>query len=368
MFATLLLASFALVAAQVQDPEISLSRGLYLDNPEKSGEARLLVNIPLERMPSPKISPLNKWEFPFMVAGYVREAEGGDMLLRFRVYHQRNREEGEPGPYVARTLLRLWDFNHRSLKLDHSLQYNKRIVDVYLAWGGPRAGGEHRFDVDSEGGQERKVNTIYIYRLDSFTDPVEMAREIAHEYGHATLPAVGGFKSPEMWANGYLGERLYLRYLRDELAAGRLIPQDALNATTEGLDAWVKANVDPWELKAATEGPDAAALKRVDKASMDQYTGVAVYAQAILPQAVFARSLVIIGSVKASDYPGAVVRAVREPAKVEMSIPPRLRNRAIWIPCDAAAKISGAKVLKRRAFWSQVRATGQTVTVTNRRA
>ena len=50
--------------------------------------------------------------------------------------------------------------------------------------------------------------------IDTSKPQAEACRELAHEYGHAVLPAIGGFKSPEDWANGYLGERLFLRWLR----------------------------------------------------------------------------------------------------------------------------------------------------------
>ena len=43
---------------------------------------------------------------------------------------------------------------------------------------------------------------------------IEWIREIVHEYSHLALPAIGGYKDPEYWANGYLGERLIVRWFQ----------------------------------------------------------------------------------------------------------------------------------------------------------
>lgn len=356
-------------APPVQDPELQFAKGFYLANPGDIGKSRLMVYVPEERLPVAKISPMHKWEFPFLTTGWSRPFKGeqeDDWALRLRVYHQRKREDNEPAPFVARALMRLWDFNFTLLGLDHKRTINKGIVDVYLCWGG-QPGGQHKFDVETVGEFKRQVtvNTIYIYQLDSFTEPVEMMRELAHEYGHASLPPVGGFKTPEDWGNGYLGEKIYLRYLRDELAVRRLDPVDAMGATFAQLDAWVRENVDPLVLQAAAKGPDTKLLKMTGKQGMDSYLALALYAQTILPSDRFSRSMTMIGSVKAADYPAAILSAARESDTLMLTIPAMLRAKSIWIPLDAKAKIN-TPVIKRRGGWALIKTNSATLTVTNR--
>ena len=84
----------------------------------------------------------------------------------------------------------------------------------------PRADGNAPFHVWlgrqaplSSGGEQWR-NNIYFY---SITDPrssIEWIREVAHEYSHLAFSNIGGdYLQPEAWANGYLGERLLVRWL-----------------------------------------------------------------------------------------------------------------------------------------------------------
>lgn len=351
-------------AASAQGP---IARALYLPNPYGT-EPRVLLHIPLERLEIPKTAPKHPdWIFDWVSSSLCDViGEPRQFVLRFRVFAQERRENNDKAERVARMLSRLWEINHYRLGFDHSPQFNSRIVDVYICYGG-EAGGEQLFDEDTNpDGRTVKVNTIYIYALDSFTQPVEMAREVAHEYGHATLPAVGGFTKPEAWANGYLGEKLYLRVLRDEMAAQRLGTVDTMGASLASLDAWVKAHVDPLVQKAAAAGPQMDRLAGTTEDAMDAYMGLVCYAQSVLPETVFRRSLVLIGSTKAKDYPAGVVLAAEEPDAYEVAVPEILKGKPLWIPLGAG-KLSGAKVLQKRDGWVQIQPEpGGKVKVVNR--
>jgi hypothetical protein len=349
----------------LQEPtdEVVVSKGIYIANPEGAGEPRILLQIPTERREKPKISPQHQFEFPFSMTALGKPEGRNEYMQRFRIFYQRRREENDPTPFVARALMRLWDYNYRQLKIDHSPQYNGQIVDVYLCWGG-KAGAQQRFDVEKEDGVTRKVNTIYVYDLDSFSDPLEMMREIAHEYGHATLPAIGGYKSPEEWANGYLGERLYLSYLRDELAAGRLTKADTLLAEKEDLDQWVKDYVDPLIAAAAAEPPNEKLLKGKNSQAMNAYMGLVLYAQKTLPVNVFARSLVLTQSTNAWDYPKAVVLAMSEPDQATLKVG-QYKGKAVWLPIGKAS-IQGGAVKKREGGWALVQVASTNLVVKNR--
>jgi hypothetical protein len=326
--------------------------------------ARLMYKVNVNRLEPPKLSPKKfgdppvQWQFDWLCAAYGPDTTGltQNKELVVRVYSQEHKAEGDKAPLVCRMALRLWDMNATRLRVIHNASINHGIVDFYLCWGG-KAGGEQLREQDvSVDGNPFMVNSIYLYDLKSFDGPVEMAREVAHEYGHAVLPAVGGFEKPEDWANGYLGEKLYLRWLRDEIAAGRMYPDDVMGASAAQLDGWVKSNVDPLVLRAAQAPPNKVFLNDKGKGPMDAYLGLALYAESIFPSSVFARSMKLIGSSKAGDYPASLVLAASEPERITLRIPPLLKGQSIWIPLGTS-KITGANVLKRQGDWAQIQPT-----------
>ncbi|HWA83086.1 MAG TPA: hypothetical protein VG820_06635, partial [Fimbriimonadaceae bacterium] len=86
---------------------------------------------------------------------------------------------------------------------------------------------------------------------------------------------IGGFKQPEVWADGYLGEKLFLKWLKNDIAAGRLTSDDAMGAGLDKLSAWVAKNVDPLIDQAAYQEP-VPALINESKGGMDDFIGLAL--------------------------------------------------------------------------------------------
>lgn len=84
--------------------------------------------------------------------------------------------------------------------------------------GRPPAHGDAPFHVwlvrGGQAGGEQWGDNLYFYDLDAPRSSIEWIREIVHEYSHLALPAIGGYKDPEYWANGYLGERLLVRWFQ----------------------------------------------------------------------------------------------------------------------------------------------------------
>ncbi len=330
----------------------------------EGGEPRFQIHVPEVRGET-KISPKQGWLFEWTVAALARQSYGETPYVpRFRVFSQMRKTENDPAPMVARMALRLWDFNIRKLKLDHNPSANRGIVDFYLCFGG-KAGGEHVFQQDTQGGSSTYVHTIYIYAVHTFTDPLEMAREVAHEYGHAALPAIGGFKEPEDWANGHLGERLYLKWMSEEVAAKRLSSYDAMGATAEQLAGWVKRNVDPLVDQAAMKGPDIYLLSQTGQRAFDAYLGLALYAEAILPPAAFARSLKLTGSTAAIDYPKAIVEAAQESDSYVLNIPERLKGKRIWVPLGKGKLVGQAGIVKRTGDWALIESDSSALRILN---
>jgi hypothetical protein len=332
---------------------------------------RLAMFVHEDRLDPAKLSPKKfdgqPFEFDWLVSGYAKIHEVDPApVLRFRVFSQERRPEGDRGFLTARMALRMWEYQKARWDYDHANYYNRGIVDFYLCWGG-EAGGEQRFDSDVDGNPPtaRPVNTIYIYDINSFIDPVEMAREIAHEYGHATLAQVGGFVEPEDWANGYLGEHLFLRYLRDQMQAGRLEPIDVMGATLPQLDRWVKQNSDPLLLRGATNGPEFGLLAGKGPSAMDAFLALSVYMEAILPPRTYARAFKLIGSQSAKDYPRALVMAAAEREKLVLEIPKLLQGKNLWVPLGARGKVTGADIVKREGDWAVIKPTMGPVVIVN---
>lgn len=342
-----------IAAALIGTPQIE-EAGQMVDLPGYDiPEARVMFFRTGKRLPDFKYSPKHKWPFEWLVAGLGRKsAESHNYELRLRVYAQLHKETNDPSLPVCRMAMRLWELNVSKLGLDHALQYNNRIIDVYLCWGG-KAGGEQLFDKDTENGVERKVNTIYLYDMPTLSKPLEMAREVAHEYGHATLPAVGGFSAPEDWANGSLGERLYLTWMRDQMKLKRLAADDAAGTSLDELDRWVKLRVDPLVAQAALEGPRPVLLSQKSEEAYNAYLGLALYAYQSLPTDAFGDSLKLTGSYSASDYPAAIIAAVEKRAPFTFLVPSSVSGKPIWIPVGMCS-IKGAKTLAKAKGWAKV--------------
>lgn len=339
---------YALIEPKGKPPRLSIyQREIRLDPPKRS--PKLFGDPPIQ------------WEFDWIASSFgpdedaPRDPKTGEQQarIRFRVYSQEKKAEGDKTALVARQAIRMWDLVTSRFRIGHNEQINAGIVDYFLCWGG-KAGGEQLLGQElTPDNKVLQVNTIYIYDLRSFSSPVEMAREVAHEYGHAVLPAIGGYDAPEYWANGYLGEKLFLRWIRDEMVRGVYGADDAMGTTQAQLDNWVKANVDTLALKAASVPPNPVSLADKGKVGMDAYMGLVLYADSIFPHSVIGRSMKLVGSQSAVDYPEALLMATQEKPKITLSIPAYLKNKPIWIPLGKG-KVAQAQILKREGDWAQI--------------
>ncbi len=335
-----------------------------LDGIDKSGST-LTINTRLEPLENLKISPKGEYAFTHVSAGYGMRKDQDFLGLKFQVFAQDVATIERLAHPANRLLLRLWDFNVNRLRLDH--RRDIPFVDVYLTNEG-QAGGEHLMGVDpgevDSNGTPRRANMIYIYKLATFKDPVEQCRELAHEYGHASIPAIGGFSGPENWANGDVGERIYLSWISAELKAGALKPEDAMGVAPGGLENYLNSKVTPMIKRIGQNGPNAALLAQTDAKAFDEYVATAVYCEAILPRVSFARSLALQNGTKATDYFKAVSDAISEREQWEPRIPEALNGFPIWIPL-VKGTIKGAKILEKKGDWAKVQPSSQTVIITN---
>jgi len=349
LFAVAAVALFAAQSAPHPDFAVQLADPL-------TGQQNGLLQQKWDRLDTPELSPRTfdgkHWEFDWLTSGYTKSTKPDQFELRFRVFSQERQPTKDIGLSVAMMDVRMWQLLYHKYKIDHKdMGGNLHVVDEYLCWGGT-AGGEQLFGQSTEGGITRRANTIYIYDIASFKDPMEMAREVAHEYGHAVLPAIGGFQSPEDWANGYLGEKLFIKWLRDAMESGTIDSNAVMGASFDKVDAWVKKNVDPLVVDASSHAPNKTLLSAHGQKAMNAYMGLVLYADSVLPNNVVARSFKLTASTSAIDYPEALVEASEE-GSYTVNIPNLLYGNKLWLPIGKS-KVQGGKILARSGDWAQV--------------
>lgn len=319
----------------------------------------------LQPLPVAKISPKNGWKFPYASNGYGMVPGRQAFNIRFRVFSQTNSgNHDDIAQWTTRTLVRLWDYTYFRTRRDHALPY-RCLVDVYLCQEG-EPGGEQIFAIDDQdldaNDRPQRVNTIYIYQIQNATNKLELLREICHEYGHAVMPPIGPYKAGrEAWANGDMGERLYLYWLSQDLAAGRLTVDDALFAKSEEIKSYLDAKFWPMAQKTALSGPDLKVLEKGDVAAYDEMISLACYAAAFLPQKTFGRAMNLT-SQEPAGFAKAVSDAAAELPEWKVEVPEAFAKKPVYLPIGDA-KVSGGKVLARKGNWAKVQLTGKQIVV-----
>jgi hypothetical protein len=129
-----------------------------------------------------------------------------------------------------------------------------------------------------EGGGEHFRNNLYLYSLLGERTGLEWARTLAHEYGHYLLPGASGYTEPESWGNGLLGERLFLRWIRDDLQSKRLEAAQVPFVSVADLNDYCEKQVYPLIEQIRDAGPNRALLAGRQKSSMDAFTGLMLFA------------------------------------------------------------------------------------------
>ena len=205
-----------------------------------------------------------RWTFQQMLLAYEFDRDQRCWRLRFRVIWQDVPGQAENrlrlARYCAMLLLRCSSLLHAYAGLTPRFAADGAL-NVWLTEKGDPGG-------------ETYDENIYLYNVGVPRSPTEWARELAHEYGHEALPPVGGYAKPEWGASGYLGERLFLRWL--------LLNRDAKADS----HPWVRG-LDEQEIKTgrieqvirqfAALGPDSQAMRGTDKVAMDGFLGMACY-------------------------------------------------------------------------------------------
>lgn len=205
-----------------------------------------------------------RWTFQQMLLAYEFDRNERCWRLRFRVIWQDAPGQQDHRLRLARNcamlLLRLSCFLQAYTDLTPRFT-DDGAINVWLTEKG-------------EPGGETYDDSIYFYSAGVPRTPTEWVRQLAHEYGHEVLPPVGGYTKPEWGANGYLAERLFMRWLllnRDPKAEShpwvRAMDEQEINT----------ARIDQVIRHFAANGPDSQVMTGTDKAAMDGFIGMACY-------------------------------------------------------------------------------------------
>ena len=180
-------------------PELSADwlDALPIDSTSLSYDLGTLI-VPRAYLPTHAEEPQHQWKFSKVV--YIYQSQD-KTLTKFCAVHY----NGEANLTLAVRVARLLSLAHQTLtqKTGHEAANGAAPFDVWLCAGGQNGGEQWR-------------SNLYLYTVDTPRSSIEWIREIVHEYSHLALPAIGGYTAPEYWANGYLGERLIVRwFMRD---------------------------------------------------------------------------------------------------------------------------------------------------------
>ena len=215
-----------------------------------------MLIVPKAYLPTHAEEPQHQWSFTRVA--YVYFPDGESSRLFCAVHYP-----GEANEALATRIARLLALAHQTLTRETGREAANGTTpfDVWLCTGG-QSGGEQWRD------------NLYLYDLETPRSSIEWLRETVHEYAHLALPAIGGYTAPEYWANGYLGERLLVRWF--ERAPDGPAHVEALWGDFSGAPNFDKLLLVPPLALYKKIGPSPAWLARKDETGMRYLIGQAL--------------------------------------------------------------------------------------------
>ncbi len=272
---------------QLPPEQLGIRRSLITTTPLPTS-VRLQKDPKYGANPTPDKPEYANWTFPNVLYAYEFAGDSRTWNLRFRVLWQNVPDRADirtnQARQVAQFMLRLSGLVRANSGLGPRFSEDG-VVNIWLAEEG-------------EVGAEVYGENIYVYQVAAARTDLEWVREMMHEYGHQTLPTVGGYVDPEWAASGRLGERLFLRWLFANPDA------DLDNrGWTLGLDPvrLQERRINVLERKFAAVGPDNKMLLGTDVDAMDSFVGMALYLDVTRGGKWLAKTL---GEVKTPSYAG----------------------------------------------------------------
>lgn len=317
----------------------------------------LFTHAPIE--PVPRKCPKYGWEFSVKVEAHGFVLTTQKQELRFRVYAQSHKYVSLAQD-TAKVLLLCRDLLTQKVNFDNPMRYSY-LVDVFLCEGGVPGGEQGIFTGEDEFGNRANRNTIYIYNLDSFSDPIERLREVAHEYGHAALPPIKGFETPEEFGNGYFGEKLFLNWIFQSDEIIKLLPA-SFSSEKQNQSKWVDENVTKLADKIWLNGVNLKTLQAKGKDAMNEYIGLMLFAEQVSPP-VFSRALRLARDYTAMGAYNGLKDALNEKSLWEIHVPEKFMQKNVWIPFSERWQVEGASIVKSESDRLQIKPSRKIITV-----
>jgi hypothetical protein len=223
------------------------------------GSTEALLVVPSDALPARD----PRGTASFAAACHVYLLENGVYIRRF-IVHAPDAEGAPFARRVGRFMAVAWRAASRRLGTQCG-RLRQKPVEVWLTRSG-------------EPGGEQLRNHIYLYDFLHERSGIEWARELTHEWGHYLLPGASGYTEPENWGNGLLGERLFLKWLHDDLRAGRMKPGELPFVTEADLADYRAKQVTPLLERMAGPGLPVQELRRKDRRGMDNFTALLLHA------------------------------------------------------------------------------------------
>jgi len=259
--------------------------------------------------------PRYGWQFTVACYGYLRTEHLSQPEMRFRVYAQQS-EDLPTVQKVCRLLLRLQEIAWMKLRLQVNLQ-GERVLNVWLCRQGNSGGEQWR-------------NNLYVYSIQEIQEPLEWLREVAHEFSHALFPGITGYTAPEPWANGYIGERLFMTWVEPLLQSGKILPDDVCRTSVADVRQFVNQRCLPLRHIWSNGGFPENDFRRTDAAGMGTLIGLVLYIDGVYGSSMLRASFARL----AEPQPAALWRAFTEAVTEsdEVQITPSGAKTQIWLP------------------------------------
>ena len=192
---------------------------------------------------------------------------------------------------TARLIARLLRLHFERFGRDPVFPRDADIADVWLS---PETPPNAR-----DAGGATHDNQVYFFATGAPRSPIEWTRTVTHEWGHLTMNAARGFREPENDAGGFLGERLYLKWLR----ADKNLPSPSDDGVVPaGLDLYYERQIAPLISRFSKSGPSANTLKAMNQASMDLYIGGILASDTTYGSRITGQALRNIEGVRPQDF------------------------------------------------------------------
>ena len=170
---------------------------------------------------------------------------------------------------------------------------------------------------------ETKVNHVYLFDITTPRPEIEWARTISHEWGHLILLTARGYSAPENDSAGFVGERLFLKWLREDVLALLRNTQDFCEAT--GLQTYYNRQIAPLMARYNTGGPKDKRLKQLNADGMDYYIGMALDTDEVFGSKVISNALYHLEDTTPTALVNAVQNAIFLQSELKVKLP-------AWVP------------------------------------